>query len=363
MTRRPRRPAFTLIELLVVIAIIAILVSLLLPAVQKAREAARKTQCQNNLHQIGLALHNYHDAHNVFPPGQVNLINTFFRTDNIGRYVEPNEARINMGPQGVANQFALHGTSWILHILPMLDEPDLYQLWNFNQNVYTNGIVGTVTTSGLDRIYPPLVDIPTLYCPSRRGDGDPKMNSVYALCERIDDPQRLPAPLIGPAWTRGGNDYAGCLGSGIAFNEPNRQTYALTPAQLLATTNNLGFSRFTQHPLHIGVFGVNSATPIASISDGTTNVIMVSERRIFERNTPNIRRSSDGWAWGGPATLFTTRNPPHTGLHFDEADSPHDQIVNVLLGDGSIRGISFNIDERTWQNLGNMQQGTPITHF
>src|SRR5688572_17420401 len=98
-----RRRAFTLIELLVVIAIIAVLIGLLLPAVQAAREAARRAQCVNNLKQIGLALHNYHDVHGSFPPGGISN-NTF---GSFGR-----------------NSSSLNG--WQLYILPQLEQTPLY---------------------------------------------------------------------------------------------------------------------------------------------------------------------------------------------------------------------------------------------
>jgi prepilin-type N-terminal cleavage/methylation domain-containing protein len=97
------RRAFTLIELLVVIAIIAILIALLLPAVQQAREAARRTQCRNNLHQLGLALHNYHDTHSTFPPGYV---------------------------QGAYNAAPFH--TWVTMVLPFVDESALYNSYNFS---------------------------------------------------------------------------------------------------------------------------------------------------------------------------------------------------------------------------------------
>ena len=100
-----RRRGFTLIELLVVIAIIAVLVSLLLPAVQNAREAARRTQCRNNLKQLGIALHNYHTAHNVFPPGYVS---------------------------GAAWPATTNGWSFYAQLLPYFDQSPLYEKINFN---------------------------------------------------------------------------------------------------------------------------------------------------------------------------------------------------------------------------------------
>jgi prepilin-type N-terminal cleavage/methylation domain-containing protein len=106
-----RRAGFTLIELLVVIAIIAILVALLLPAVQQAREAARRTQCKNNLKQIGLAMHNYHDTHRVFPPGVIQ-----------GSGMLP--------PGSTYNGTASTGWAWGTFLLPFLDQAPLYNQLN-----------------------------------------------------------------------------------------------------------------------------------------------------------------------------------------------------------------------------------------
>lgn len=351
MAVRSRRRGFTLIELLVVIAIIAMLIALLLPAVQRARESARRSECQNKLKQLGLALHNYHDTHRVFPPGQINNLATASMSDGVGRYASPIEATTMNTARG-QNTLGYHGTSWMVHILPMIDQGPLYNFWVFSDNVATNGSI-PVQTADFNLIYPPTTDLAAFYCPSRRSKME--ANGRYSSTVRVNQ-----------SFTNGGNDYAACSGSGITFHDnaassADRQTYCLLPAQLLATINTTtNLSPYTQYNQNIGMFGVNSSTRTSDVTDGTSNVIMVAERRLSTQIAPPQQQSYDGWAWGGPATLFSCRIAPHTGLWYDEADSQHDQVVQCCFADGSVRIISVNIDLRTWINMGNMAQGSPV---
>jgi prepilin-type N-terminal cleavage/methylation domain-containing protein len=134
------RRAFTLIELLVVIAIIAILIALLLPAVQQAREAARRTQCRNNLHQLGLALHNYHDTHSCFPPGEMCVAT-------------------GGSESGCGDMLPAYG----LHLLPFEDESSLYNAYNFSVNSHgTQGAANTTVVTQTLKQY---------LCPSDRSSG------------------------------------------------------------------------------------------------------------------------------------------------------------------------------------------------
>lgn len=125
MSKHKRYGGFTLIELLVVIAIISILVALLLPAVQQAREGARRTQCKNNMKQLGIALHGYHDANKIFPPGAVHL----FGFDS-SYQLSPHPA---LGYALYSGRNAGWGATWVTLTLPFLDEENVYDKWDFNR--------------------------------------------------------------------------------------------------------------------------------------------------------------------------------------------------------------------------------------
>jgi prepilin-type N-terminal cleavage/methylation domain-containing protein len=226
-----RRLGFTLIELLVVIAIIAVLVALLLPAVQQAREAARRSQCRNNLHQIGLALQNYHEQFNIFPYASRNPASSVTVTVPQLKNIE-------------------NVSGWV-SLLPFLDQQVVYNLWNANAASGNNTYNTTVTTFS--------------------GGGVPASNALMAsykipvfLC-----PTEITQPYVGPAPTGAvsgcsatNNSYLYCYGFSLISN----WAWGGTDAGWFA-------AGVTTRPM----FGVNGACNIGQILDGTTNTVMVSE--------------------------------------------------------------------------------------
>ena len=316
-SERRARTGFTLIELLVVIAIIAVLIALLLPAVQQAREAARRSQCLNNLKQMGLAMHNYHDTHRTFPPGWIG--------------VDPASGRPLV--QGHS------GFGWGTMILPYLEQNNLYDRFHFNQSIIDAAIGSPTNHSLISSV------LPAFLCPS-----DPLSTAWEMEPEGGGDPIAMLAPsnYVGLF----GHQYVGPLPSG----ETHRDLHAceeLAPGQQCVGD---------------GILFHNSRVTIGQISDGTSSTIMIGERASHpHRDEPPFPSTWTGIIPGGEETLErlvgSTDHPPNHGHHAEDFSSPHTGGAHFVLSDGHAKFISESIDTGVFQALGTRSGGEVVSDF
>jgi prepilin-type N-terminal cleavage/methylation domain-containing protein len=275
------RAGFTLVELLVVIAIIAILIGLLLPAVQKVREAAARAQCQDSLKQFGLAFHNHHDTLGYFPSGGLTATSP--------------PTYVNGKPTVGAQQ----GAGWGFQILPYME----------GQNAWNAGAQIAVGTP--NKLF---------FCPARRGPQTVTYTDNYQ------------PPLSGGKITHALCDYAASNKEGT------------------------------------GVVRQVTPTRIDQITDGTSNTLLVSEKRLNrtflgQKTTDDNQGYTAGWNYD---TVRKTSQPPAPDYSAPFGDgggifgSSHVGGINALLADGSVRSISFTISKLTFRLLGDEEDGQPL---
>ncbi|QDU07383.1 DUF1559 domain-containing protein [Gimesia aquarii] len=309
--KRSQKHGFTLIELLVVIAIIAILIALLLPAVQQAREAARRSSCKNNMKQLGLAFHNYHDVFSQFP-----LQQTCCAAGDPGSPA-PQTWRIRH--------------SWTVRILPYIDQAPIYNQMNFS----TDGMHGTNLALKQERLK-------AVECPS-----DPLVQDTDIGADDVGGAQRAQT------------DYAISAGG-----HPNGA--ATTPG-----TSGAGYGQFGGVPKSRDVRGMFSrsgySAKISHVTDGTTNTIMIGEVV-----GPFCRWQDWGYqSWGTMAHPINFRNEEFIAgtLSIGDANacigfrSRHEGGAFFTMADGSVHFLSENIDGNLYRNLGDKADGNTVSGF
>jgi prepilin-type N-terminal cleavage/methylation domain-containing protein/prepilin-type processing-associated H-X9-DG protein len=348
MPRNVRRSAFTLIELLVVIAIIAVLIGLLLPAVQRVREASADTQCKNNLHQLGLAAHNYASAYDgFFPPGSI---------------VSPN-SRSGPAPGYPLEYWTLGRpydgpyTSVMMFLLPYIEQDNVYKqldpryfqfdttigAWAYSTAPYDvgSGVPGNLQNG---TGYPHIFDthIKTFECPS---------DSPYTTLTNDND-WVVDAHMT----TAGGTQYIDYV-----YNVHNF-------GREMGACNYIGSAGYhdnatdTTSRQYRGVYAANSRTRITDVKDGTSNTIGFGETA---SGVLGPSRGNAGYrlTWGGAGSMTTapgidpSRLPVNGPWMFSSKHAGN--RVNFSMCDGSVRSISTGVDFWTFQAAAGMQDGVP----
>ncbi|MDA0836006.1 MAG: DUF1559 domain-containing protein [Planctomycetota bacterium] len=311
--RSKLRRGFTLIELLVVIAIIAVLIALLLPAVQQAREAARRTQCRNHLKQLGLSLHNYHDAHRVFPIGA-------FFSDRGGL------------------QFAW---GWNVFILPYIDQANLYNSFNLSSTTYPAGGSYSPVASGGNE-YKFQAYITAFNCPTDIGDPEIAIGTGSA------GPMR---------WSK--TNYAAMVGSTNRVRPDGYTTY----------DGDGLFFNFSKIGIHNILDGTTNTIALGEVSSGTPTNAATTDNAPY-LNTMRI------WFWGH-ASLIDAGDPingagtiPGDSGWYNSiegsgqgASSYHEGGAHFGMGDGAVRFISENVSFTIWQALATRRGKEVIGEF
>lgn len=292
---RPKT-GFTLIELLVVIAIIAVLIALLLPAVQQAREAARRTQCKNNLKQIGIALHNYHDTHSQFPPGWIGVTN---RAPHVA---------------------GTSGFGWASMLLPEMDQRPLHDQINFEGSILdpSNAFLAAMSLAAMR-------------CPS---DSSPEQ---WQISSEEDGTPLMMLPIA---------NYVGSFGT-LELHDCED----LAPGQVCQGD---------------GVFFHNSRVKIRDLVDGTSQTLMVGERRTdpqldwYSTWTGVVPEGEEAMA---RVLAVADHNPNSPAAHLEDFSSQHPSGVHFLLGDGSVRFVGENIDHGVFQSLATRAGHEVVSEF
>ncbi len=326
-----RRIGFTLIELLVVIAIIAVLIALLLPAVQQARESARRTQCKNNFKQLGIALHNYNDTHGVFPASGYAV--------GVGGY----DYMTGGATPAIPKQ---SNTSGFVMLLPFFDQAPMFQKWSFDDAAswsYVYGLYTASTVQGNPDVNAPISKkvMPMLTCPSDNGAPNyTSMNQYYSISGTQ------------PGGYRTNYEFS------VEYND-----YYYDHRWMV-----LGLA---QRPL----FGTDTRTAIRDMTDGTSNCAAM-----IEQSREKYNGALGGWSyrchvnigidlswvpinsWCYPPGSNTNCLPGRLG-QWASAGSLHTGGCHVLLGDGAVRFLSENIDATTRQRLATISDGQTVGEF